>query len=321
MDNRYNEITKTNYNNINIRFNILVDDILKNLNLDIKEYYEKFCLLSLINDYENGEWRINKFVNYLYDRVMEVGLSFEERKILSDSPMSMVKRAISKLKPNDIKKSGEIGEILLYGIMKDYYNALNVVPKIFHKTNRNTYVHGSDSVHITINNGQINLWLGESKFYKDVEKAVKNAIKSIKSILEDDKLKAEISIAYSSQDLNDMLKFNIIDKNIYDNIKMMLNETNSLDEIKKQLHIPILILYECDITSLNNSINNDYKTNIIARHKKIVKKFFLDNFDFIEKVYKGEEINFHLILFPVHSKEVISKFFFRKLEELEEKYD
>ncbi|WP_295162766.1 DUF1837 domain-containing protein [uncultured Brachyspira sp.] len=317
MKNKYNEITKTNYDNI--KFDILVDDILKNLNLNIDACYKNYCLLSLINDYENGQWRINKFVDYLYDRVIEVGLSFEERKILSDYPMSMLKKAISKLKPNDIEKSGEIGEILLYAIMKDYYNALNVVPKIFYKTNRNTYIHGADSIHITINNGQINLWLGESKFYKDVKKAVKNAIESIKSILEDDKLKAEISMAYNSKDLNDMLSFNKIDKNIHENIKLMLDNANSLDKVKKQLHIPILILYECDITLSNNSIDDNYKTNIISCHKKIVKECFLASFDFIKNLYKGEEINFHLILFPVHSKKDISEIFFRKLLELEEK--
>ncbi|EAK0342785.1 hypothetical protein HpCK35_18950 [Helicobacter pylori] len=169
-------------NKDNVKFEICFD-------YTINDLCNKF-LLSLINDYEEGEWRFEKFNDYIMNTLAETALSKIEKDALREEPFSLIKNSIKNLN----KREGEIGEIFLYGIMKQYYNALTIVPKIFYKQNTNDYAKGADSVHLTIENQECHLWLGESKFYKNISDAINEAIKSIKDLLKKDKLNKETSI-------------------------------------------------------------------------------------------------------------------------------
>ena len=89
----------------------------------------------------------------------------------------------------------ELAEILLYGLMKEHYKALPVVPKIFYKQNTKDNAKGADSVHIVIEDGKYSIWFGEAKFYNSLEEArFDTIIKSVETTLQTDKLKKENSI-------------------------------------------------------------------------------------------------------------------------------
>ncbi len=78
---------------------------------------ENKSVLGMINDFEDGKWRYEKFQNYIWDNLQETALSLRERQALYGNPMSLLKKASQKLKLVENageEKGGEIAEALLY---------------------------------------------------------------------------------------------------------------------------------------------------------------------------------------------------------------
>ena len=137
-----------------INFNILIDESFSVLNTDTTlAPTNNKKILSLINDFEGGDWRYAKFQEFIWDNIVETALSAKEREKLIEQPFSSLKEAARNLRLIDRPDKGEgseIAEILLYGIMKHHYGALPVVPKIFHKQNPNDNAKGVDSVQTVV---------------------------------------------------------------------------------------------------------------------------------------------------------------------------
>lgn len=274
----------------------------------IKEpFFDKNYALSLINDFESGEWRYEKFKNYIWDNIAETALSKIERDSLVNKPSSVLAESAKKLRitNNDtIGKGSELCEILLYGIMKEYYSALPVVPKIFYKQNSNDNAKGADSVHIVIedNSNDFSLWFGEAKFYESIDGAINSAIMSVDNFLRNDnQIKKENSIITSVSDIDKMgLSTELVEK-----IKSTLSGENSLDNIKPKINIPILLLHECDITKEENEFTEEYKNKIISFHKDKANEYFRKQVEEMSNIFKYSDIKFHLILFPIPNKQII----------------
>ncbi|MBK1971841.1 HamA C-terminal domain-containing protein [Campylobacter sp. TTU_617] len=292
-------------NRNNVTFEIFLDSVINNS-------CNRF-LLSLVNDYEEGQWRFNKFNRYIMDTLAETALSKKERESLREEhPYSLMEKSVERLN----KKEGEVGEIFLYGIMRKYYNALPIVPKIFYKQNSNDYAKGADSVHLTIENQECHLWLGESKFYKDISEAISKAIKSIKELLEKNRLNKEKSIIIVSdfESFIEDKKDEISEENI-EKIKKILRQETSIDELKNILHIPISIIYQCSITEGNrdNRLSEEYKRKIVNFHQKQAEKAIEKITEELGDIHNIHEIKFHIILFPVPEKERIKDNFIKKI--------
>ena len=298
---------KDKFNSIN--FDIVINDHFFNLltkkissNIDNKE------VLSFTNDFEDGEWRYDKFQDFIWNNIAETALSHEDRIIFKDSPRSLLVNAAKNLRlVNEANQGSELAEILLYGIMKYHYNALPAVPKIFYKQNINDFAKGADSVHITIENDDFSLWFGEAKFYKSIDnRRLSDVIKSVKNALNTDKLKKENSIVTKLNDLNILIE----SENLKNKIKKALSDENSIDRIKPKLNIPILLLHECEITKNCSSYTEEFINQIREYHCDRAKAYFSKQIEELEKeVCLYSAIRFHLILFGVPSKKkVVAKF-------------
>lgn len=300
-----------------VDFDILIDDAFVNFCTDSTVTpIDKSFLLSVVNGFEDGKWRHNIFRNFVFNNLAETGLSAQEREALIDKSYETLVAAAQKLriekKIND-NSGGEIGEIILYGIMKHHFNALPVVPKIFYKQNTNDYVKGADSVHITLNSsGDFELWLGESKFYNSIEDArFATPIASVEEMLMSKKLRDENSLITNLHDLDDLLKNDSLSKKI----RTSLAKGVSLDDIKKRLHIPILLLHECNITKAATVYDQTYRDSIIAHHKERANSYFKKQFAKLNKtVTLLDAIHFHLILFPVPCRMDIVKDFMKRAQ-------
>jgi hypothetical protein len=55
-------------------------------------------ILSIVNDFEDGEWRYKKFNTYIFNNIIETALSFEERKKLQNQPSSLLEKSIQNLR-------------------------------------------------------------------------------------------------------------------------------------------------------------------------------------------------------------------------------
>ena len=133
-------------------FEILIDDFFWIINKDNSlTLYKNERVVSLINDFENGKWRFSKFQSFVWDNIADTALSYRERQALANKGHSSMIEAAKKLRLTDLNKDqtgqgSELAEIILYGIMKNHYQALPVVPKIFYKQNVQDNAKGADSV-------------------------------------------------------------------------------------------------------------------------------------------------------------------------------
>lgn len=288
-------------------FAVLINDLFINLTADQSlEPIERKAVLSLLNDFEDGEWRFTKFQNFIWDNIAETSLSAKDREALVNH--SLLTEAAKNLRltdsDGDIGTGSELAEIVLYGIMKHHFNALPVVPKIFYKQNSQDNAKGADSVHIVLeNNNNFSLWFGEAKFYNSIEDArLSSIVTSVKNSLRTDKLKKENSIITNVSDIDTLVK----DEGLRERIKHSLSAKNSIDELKPILHVPILILHECEITASADSITDAYTNDVREHHKERATSYFKKQLNALKNdIHDYENIYFHIILFPVPQKSTI----------------
>lgn len=81
--------------------------------------------------------------------------------------------------------SGEGGELLLFLLMEKTLGYPQLLSKFPLKTNTNVHVHGSDGVHGQMGeDGVLDLYWGESKFWQDSSKAIADCFESIAPFLD-----------------------------------------------------------------------------------------------------------------------------------------
>lgn len=301
----------------NLNFEILIDDTFANINTDesLNPIANK-NILSLINDFEDGSWRYTKFQRFIWDNIAETSLSYKERESLAGEPQTTLATAARNLrltdKEGDISKGSELAEIVLYGLMKHHYGALPVVPKIFYKQNPQDNAKGADSVHIVIEGeNDFSIWFGEAKFYNSIENArLDTIIESVENSIQTDKLRKENSIITNVSDIDCL----ITNTELKDKIKEFLSQKASIDGLKSKLHIPILLLHECQKTKETTNLTQEYKDSITAYHTDRAMAYFKKQLDKIKDLYRYSEITFHLILFPVPCKKTIVDSFVANVE-------
>lgn len=296
-----------------MEFEILINDDYLSLAKDagLNPAYNK-KVLSLSNDFEDGAWRREKFENFIWDNIALTALSANEREKLAGKNASTLRAAAKNLrltdKDGDIGQGSELAEIMLYGIMHHYYNALPVVPKIFHKQNTQDNAKGADSVHIVLEgDDSFSLWFGEAKFYNSIENArLASIVESVGNSLATEKLKKENSIITNMTDIDRLVE----DVDLSDKIKLALSPDNSMDNIKPILHIPILFLHQCAITASTKEMDDEYRKIIRESHLDRATAYFKKQIEALaDKVTKYAFIKFHIILFPVPNKqELIDRF-------------
>lgn len=288
-------------------FEILINNIFSDINSDIAiTPIANKNVVSMINNFEDAEWRYKHFQNFIWDNIAETALSHKERESLVNNHHSLLTYAAKNLrlsdKSGDISKGSEIAEIVLYAIMKHHYKALSVVPKIFYKQNPQDNAKGADSVHIITNGNDFTIWFGEAKFYNSIEDTrIPEIITSIGNSLLTEKLKKENSIITNVSDIDSLVD----DENLRTAIKSALSPRESIDFLKPKLNIPILLLYECEITQKQNTMSDAYKKELIEFHKNRAESFFKKQIKKLGDLPLYSEIKFHLILFPVPLKNII----------------
>lgn len=297
-----------------MKFEVIINEIFNVVNLDKSlSPTDNKSVLGIINDFENGKWRFDKFQKYIWNNIKETALSHSERKaLIKEGEDSVLTESAKKLRLVEsidaIGRGSEIAEIILYGIMKDHYSALPIVPKIFYKQNKRDEAKGSDSVHIVIESEDtFSLWFGESKFYNSIENArLDKIVASVKDSISLEKIKKENSIITNLSDIND---FDEISDELKIKIKKSLSQDESIDNIKPILNIPILLLYECEKTNSETSLTDEYKNSIIEYHKERATQYFKKQINKCADVHLYEKINFHIILFPIADKnKIVDKF-------------
>lgn len=245
--------------------------------------------ITLCAGFEAGKWRSNAFAEHLMEWLPEFSLTTEELKTLSPgNAVRLLKKAAQLVYQSEkYERRGEFGEILLHIAIRQIFNSIPAISKIYWKDSVNATVKGFDAVHVVANGDSLELWLGEVKFYEDGKDAIREVAKEIIQHTAIDYLKNEF-----------MLITNKLDKDspYYAKLSQLLDKNTSLDKVFAVACIPILITYDSEVIKACNKSDKAYRDQLKTEIKAL-------QYEFNSKSPEGTiPIKIQLFFIPFHTK-------------------
>ena len=193
---------------------------------------------------------------------------------------------------------GEFGELLLHIAIRQVFDSLPAVSKIYYKDAQNDTVKGFDAVHVVGPPDDLELWIGEAKFYKHINAAIRDVVKEIQAHTQTDYLRSEFALITNKIDDSwDHAKA----------LKRLLNPNTSLDDVFQRACIPVLLTYDSPAVASHTLCSNVYA----AAFKKEVK----DNCQIFAGKNLPAELRIHLFLLPIKAKQQLVATLDSKLKE------
>lgn len=249
--------------------------------------------------YELNRWRDKQLAGHLIRWLPEFALTYSELKALrAHNAADLVAKAARSVYMSDkYKRRGEIGELLLHVICREVFNTYPAITKYFYKDSSNNTVKGFDAVHVIVTKTGLELWLGESKFFKQIGPAIAAAVKDLKAHTKRDYMRSEF-ITISNMVDPEWPHAAKLEKLIHPNV--------SLDTIFEAVCIPVLLTYNSETISEYNAVSEAF----IKAFKDEVTK----HYDTFSSVNPLKTIRVHLFLFPAKDKEQLLKEFDSRLK-------
>lgn len=257
------------------------------LNLRVSDFEAEPWLIAMCAGYENGEWREEQLIEHVMEWLPEFSLKYSEWNSLGASnAVKLVRKAAKALYNTEkFKNRGEFGELFLHMILRQVFGTIPAICKMHYKDSRNDTVKGFDCVHVISEEGRLELWIGEVKFYKEITSAIRDVVKELHEHTKKDYLRDEF-VAITNK-IDDSWPHS-------ERLKMLLDENTSLDDIFDSVSIPVLLTYDSDAINGHTKVTEAFKISFEEEVRENWNKF------------KGRElpscINISLILLPLKSK-------------------
>lgn len=256
-------------------------------------------LYGICAGFENRSWRKDQLVNYLFDYLPEFALTYTEFSNLNgENAVAKIRQVVASIYQSEkFKSRGEFGELLLHAIIRETYNTIPAISKIYYKDGPNETVKGFDAVHVVVVEDSLELWLGEVKFYQSISSAIRDVV---------EELKQHIEVRYMKNEF--MAIANKIDNTWVhaEKLKTLLNPNTSLDDVFSNTCIPVLLTYDSVILAKHNLKCDEYIAEISDEFTKFHKNFSDKLGDF--------PLTIHLFLLPLNTKEELMKSLETKLK-------
>ena len=237
--------------------------------------------------FESRQWRKDQLVDYLFEYLPEFALTYSEfEKLTGENVVAKMRQvAASIYQSGKFKNRGEFGELLLHAIIREMYDTIPAISKIYYKDGPNETVKGFDAVHVVVTDDTLELWLGEVKFYKNISDAIPDVIKEINQHIETRYVRNEFIAITNKIDT----KWPHADR-----LKTLLHPNTSLDDVFSNTCIPVLLTYDSTILAKYNNKCDEYVQEISEEFQRF-HKIFCDKL--------GEfPLTIHLFLFPLNTK-------------------
>lgn len=171
----------------------------------------------------------------------EFCLSHSERNSIRDTnAVSQLRKAAQTVYDTDkYDRRGEFGELILHALLREMLGTEPAISKIFFKDSVNNTVKGFDAVHVLDTGAGLELWLGEVKFYKSIDRAVDDVAAELEQHFKDDYLKKEFMLITGKLDSS---------WSGHARLKELLHPNISLDKVVKAIVVPVLLTYESKAT-------------------------------------------------------------------------
>lgn len=256
-------------------------------------------LTGLCAGFENGDWRCSAFAGHLMEWLPEFALTYSERKNLSDyNAISLLRKAAKVVYSTDkYAKRGEFGELLLHASIRQVFETLPAISKIYYKSSPNETVKGFDAVHVVLHDEKLELWLGEAKFYKDAIEAIRDVTQELEMHMQRDYLRTEFTLITNKIDNNWPHQ---------EKLKHLLHPNKSLDTIFDRICIPVLITYDSKVVASYPANKEIYVGEFEGEIRHFYNKF--------KNKLLPNALRIHLFLIPLKSKENLVEELHKRLE-------
>lgn len=188
-----------------------------------------------------------------------------EKKLGVDSNQerkeALFQKALRKISQHTAK--GELGEMILFTILDVYLRAPKLLSKVAMKTNARMPVYGADAVHGQFIDGELRLYLGESKLHASFSSASTDAVQSISNARGD--YQRELDLIDSHLDFPDL------NESLVDEILTILNPYETTNIIDK-IHSPCFIGFTKPEILL--SIESEYHKKYLEVADSYIKNFY-----------------------------------------------
>jgi len=240
--------------------------------------------------YELSEFRYEEMVDLIFSALADFTLTEKEKATMNpfNSNRKLKKAAKIVYATDKYKSRGEYGEILLHLLMRDYFNSIPAISKMYYKDGANETVKGFDAVHIVPVENDLELWLGEVKFYNDISRAVRDVVKELQDHTDKDYLRNEF--LFISNKIDDSWAH-------ADKLKKLIDERTSLDKIFTRIKIPVLLTYDSDVVKSHREVCDDYKNALTEELNKYHANFRSKNLP--------TNVDIILILVPLEHKQML----------------
>lgn len=153
-------------------------------------------------DRTNAEPKFDLFAKVLAKHIVSYTLSVRTRNQMKASIENEDEGELF-IKARDyfrkIESAGEVGELLLFFLLEAALGAPQVVCKMELKTNPKDEVKGADGIHVLWDerDGHLDVFLGESKLYADISKALSSVFESLTEFYDLGRLDEELHLVTS----------------------------------------------------------------------------------------------------------------------------
>lgn len=209
-------------------------------------------------------WRAEALAKHLIDWVLDFALRRDEREHLSPGrAVEAIRRAV-KITFGNGNDRGVPGEILLHAVCRQFFGSDTVISKVWFKTAANNTYHGFDAVHCVHMAGELQLWLGEAKFYSDLDDAMRSALADLRDHLAHDYLRAEFTLIASKID----------DAHPHaGELRTLMHPNTSLDTVFDRLVVPVLVAYDSPAAIGHDHVCDEYRADLEAEVRHAWAKF------------------------------------------------
>lgn len=251
--------------------------------------------------FEVEEWRCTALADHLIEWLADYALKEDELRVHHGNMYIRLREAAIRIyTSNKYKKRGEIGEIALHAICREFFGTIPFAPRVFYLTSSNDVVKSFDLAHVRTTEGKCELWLGEAKFYEDAAAATKAAIASIAEHIELGFLRSQKLILGPQ-----------VSKSLpnYQEIRDLLSTQTSLDELFHRAVFPVLIAGESTAAKKTKRIDDNYKAAVDAELATLS--------DLISASGLTRKIKIILIYLPLAAKPRLADEFDKRLKGLQ----
>jgi hypothetical protein len=255
-------------------------------------------LSSYCAGFELQQWRCDAYAGHLMDWLADYALKEDELKVHHGNMYVRLREAAARIyNSKNYKTRGEIGEITLHAICRDFFGTIPFAPRVFYLTSSNDVVKSFDMVHVRYTDDEdFELWLGEAKFYKDASSAISAAISSVETHIDQGFLNHE-KLILGPQVSKDIPR--------HDEIRELLSSQSSLDALFKTAVFPICITCDSNATATSKEISDIYKQQVAQEFAVLQNR--------ITESGLTQKIRIMLIYVPLGSKEDLADSFHKKL--------